>query len=716
MKGKHSRLLSGLLMILSIMLIMPQNATAGVPYGTNSKDAGGQFIWTQPAYYSSTVLGNNLTIEGGEGAGAVQPSPLKGPQDIFIDSNDHLYIADTGNNRIVELQKDGKFVRYLNSKGSPLKGPRGLFVTDAGEIYIADTGNQRIVKLDKDGEFVKEFKRPQSKMIPETYKFDPVRLIVDKRGYLYIVTVGGYQGLLQLDPEGEFQSFYGANRASFSALDAFKKTFFTKKMYERELRKVPGTISSVAVDKDGFIYTTTAGKDVTSNQIKKLNIRGMNMLSGSDSYSSRSNNFGEVLPSAQKKDAGKPVLSQLTDVTIDSHGNMTGIDSVYQYISQYDANGNLLFFWGGPSKSTASQLGLLKSAIAIDSDSNNNLYVLDGQEGLIQKLVPTEFGTYVNEANYLTQQGRYEDSEELWSKVLHLNNAFTPAYLGLGKAAYKKGDYKLAMAYFEQGGYKSGYSQAFWQLRLQWFQSRFSDFATAGIIILVGLWLANKLSKRFSWRKNRRNRKRSENPFIVQFKHLFYIIRHPLDGFTAIRYENKGSYMSGVIILGLVFGAWAISNRYTSFTFNTVDIYRFNPIILFIQFMALWLGWVICNYLVSSIYRGEGRFKDVFIASSYALLPIILVGLPLALLSNVLTFSEISIYSFLRNGMMVWIVLLFFWSIQALQNYSVWETIGNIFWSLFAFTILIILVLIVFGLSSDLRSFIIEIYQEARLR
>jgi hypothetical protein len=141
-----------------------------------------------------------------------------------------------------------------------------------------------------------------------------------------------------------------------------------------------------------------------------------------------------------------------------------------------------------------------------------------------------------------------------------------------------------------------------------------------------------------------------------------------------------------------------------------------NIVSLLFQYSIIWFGWVISNYLISSIYRGEGRFKDVFIGSAYALLPIILVGLPVTIISNFMTLSEQAIYDFLQNVVTWWTAALVFWKIQSLQNYSVGETILNILFTLFAFLMLAVLVLVVIGLSSDLKDFIVEVYREVQLR
>ncbi|MEF3302734.1 YIP1 family protein [Paenibacillus sp. GYB003] len=712
MKSRISRrILTLLVLMLAATALAPMAAFAEVPYWTNSKEKQGRLIWTQPAYTPEGIFGKDLSIPNKDKPGETVASPLQNPKDLFIDKQDHIYVADTGNNRIVEFGPSGEFLRFIaldKDTGGAFNKPEGVFVTDNLDIYVADTGNKRVVRLDKDGKFIRDYKKPDSPYIPESFKYDPTRLVVDKRGFLYIAVLGGYQGLLQLDPDGNFQSFYGANKTIFSPLDAMKRLLYTKQMYANEISKLPGAISSVAVDHDGFMYTTTAGQGIKTEQIKKLSIKGLNLLENKA--------FGEVRRFDIKFATGGQVTPQLIDIAIDSNGNMTAIDSSYKYINQYDANGNLLFFWAGPSSANTTQLGLMKNPVAVDANSRNDLFLLDGQEGVIQLFRLSEFGIKVNEANKLTLQGRYEESESHWREVLRLNANFAPAILGLAKAAYKQGNYQEALELFKRGDDHKGYSDAFWQIRLQWFQSHFSLFASTIVIVVILLAVFERATRSAKWRKAWRTRKRSTNRFIVQFKHMFYMLKHPIDGFTALRFENKGGYAGAFILLALAYATLIILKLYTSFSFNMVDVRRVNIIGLLLQYALIWLGWVVSNYLVSSIYRGEGRFKDVFVGSAYALIPLVLIGIPLAIISNAMTLSEQAIFDFLQNVLYIWTGLMVFWKIQSLQNYSVGETIMNIFLTIVAFMTLAILALVVLGLSSDLKDFIYEVYQEVRLR
>lgn len=193
-----------IVLITAIYIAWPslQAAASQLPYETYYKDGFGQLVKTQAAYIPAGIIGTNvLTAEASELTSAEGASKLQLnlPKDIFVDEKDHIYIADTGNNRIVHLDEKGQYVREIIVSESPLKKPSGVYVDKAGEVYVADTGNNRVVRLDSSGKLLKSFGRPESSYLPADFKYDPVNLIVDKRGFIYVTTLGAYRGLVQLD-------------------------------------------------------------------------------------------------------------------------------------------------------------------------------------------------------------------------------------------------------------------------------------------------------------------------------------------------------------------------------------------------------------------------------------------------------------------------------------------------------------------------------------
>lgn len=89
---------------------------------------------------------NNLLryIEGGSVKTLLgKEAKLSLPTALASDGKGTLYIADTGNDRVLSLTKDGKVATIV----SGLSAPKGL-AWDGKNLYIADTGNHRILKFD----------------------------------------------------------------------------------------------------------------------------------------------------------------------------------------------------------------------------------------------------------------------------------------------------------------------------------------------------------------------------------------------------------------------------------------------------------------------------------------------------------------------------------------------------------------------------------------
>ncbi len=115
-----------------------------------------------PAGVISTAAGTGEAGFSGDG-GAAASAQLNSPQGLTADADGNVYIADSGNNRIRKLLPDGTLHQYRGQRQCELlrrwrAGGRGVAARSArhlfaggGHIYIADTGNQRIRELLPDG-------------------------------------------------------------------------------------------------------------------------------------------------------------------------------------------------------------------------------------------------------------------------------------------------------------------------------------------------------------------------------------------------------------------------------------------------------------------------------------------------------------------------------------------------------------------------------------
>ena len=144
---------------------------------------------------------------------------FKAPEGMFV-KDDMIYICDTGNNRIVQIQRTGTeqftVARIFDSiKGDTdiksLSGPTDIAVSEEGDIYISDKGNARIVKVDSDLNYLLQFDLPVDSTVSEGTTFQPTKLVIDTAGRVYCIANAINQGLCKYEADGTFSGFVGAS-------------------------------------------------------------------------------------------------------------------------------------------------------------------------------------------------------------------------------------------------------------------------------------------------------------------------------------------------------------------------------------------------------------------------------------------------------------------------------------------------------------------------
>lgn len=81
------------------------------------------------------------------GVGAITlPTTLSGPVGAVIDQSNDIFIADTGNNRILEYVPGASTLTTVNLGGLTVNGPTYLALDSSNNLYISDSGNKRVIK------------------------------------------------------------------------------------------------------------------------------------------------------------------------------------------------------------------------------------------------------------------------------------------------------------------------------------------------------------------------------------------------------------------------------------------------------------------------------------------------------------------------------------------------------------------------------------------
>lgn len=392
------------------------------------------------------------------------------PQGMFAYDN-LLYVCDTGNNRIVVLEKIEKAGFQVKQIIEEFRGdveiktfsnPSDIAVSEAGELFIADRGNGRILKLDADLNYLMQFDKPVDNTLDPTITFTPNKIAIDTAGRVYCIASGINKGLIKYENDGVFSGFVGATKVTYDFADYIWKRLATEEQRAQMESFVPTEYDNIYMDHEGFIYAVNGNAsddDLDSgaaDAVRKLNLMGNDILvRNGEWYIIGDLYWGNA--------GGYEGPSRFCDITVFENDVYVALDRVRGRLFAYDDQGRMLFGFGG----NGNMDGYFRYPAALEH-MGQDLLVLDSQDCAITLFTPTEFGRLVYQAIDQFDEGNYAASGETWQKVMDINGNYDLAYIGIGRSLLRQERYHEAMEYFELKYDDENYSKAYKQYRKEW--------------------------------------------------------------------------------------------------------------------------------------------------------------------------------------------------------------------------------------------------------
>jgi len=284
----------------------------------------------------------------------VEQLSLSDPRNVAAAGDGSIYLADTGNNRVIHLSPEGDVLHTWGvSSGSEgessgtirFNEPWGIAVGPGGSVYVADTWNHRIQKFTAEGDFLLSWGQFGQQETPDTF-WGPRDVAVDTDGHVYVSDTGNKR-IAIFDENGEFlKEFGGAG------------------LGEGQLDEPVG----LALDENGNLYVA----DTWNQRVQVFEEDGNGIASVYKREWEIDGWYGQSLDN-------KPYLTVAEDLVFIS-------DPEASRILAFSTEGEFLYYWGtfGAGKSQFS----LPTGLAADSEGG--LWVSDTKNNRLMYFLPPE--------------------------------------------------------------------------------------------------------------------------------------------------------------------------------------------------------------------------------------------------------------------------------------------------------------------------------------
>lgn len=273
-----------------------------------------------PSGAITTVAGTGLAAPGGEATAAVT-TPLMTPTSVAVDQFGNLLIVETGAHRVRQVAADGR-IRTIVGTGTAglgpdllpptetqLSAPRGICLDRSGNLYVADTGNHRVLLVPAQGLVTTVAGNGAQGMAgdggpaPLAELNQPAACALDSAGDLYIADTYNHR-IRKIDTTGTITTVAGNGSAGESGDEGPAQATSLN------------TPRGVAVDDNGNIYISDSG----NNCIRQVTPDGIVHLIGGAGAAGFSGDGGPAL-SAWLNSPGSILLDGSGDLYFADTGN-----------------------------------------------------------------------------------------------------------------------------------------------------------------------------------------------------------------------------------------------------------------------------------------------------------------------------------------------------------------------------------------------------------
>jgi uncharacterized protein (TIGR03437 family) len=327
------------------------------------------------------VAGTGLAGFSGDGEPATS-AQLNFPLGVAVDASGNLYIADTSNRRIRKVASNGTITTVAGNgrigysgDGGPatsaqVNWPMGVAVDASGNLYIADSVDCRIRRVSQNGTITTVagngtagYRGDRGPAVSAQLD-SPNGVAVGASGDLYIADTDNHR-IRKVAPDGTMSTVAGNGTAGYGG-DGGPATSAALSSPRR-----------VAMDTSGNLYITDFG----NNRIRRVDPNGIIWTVAGNGTSGFGGDGGL---------ATDATVSNATDVSMDTSGNLYILDTSNERIRKVSPAGTIATVVGGPVGDGGPGVFVgLHELDGLAYDSGGNLYLADATAQRVRRIAPT---------------------------------------------------------------------------------------------------------------------------------------------------------------------------------------------------------------------------------------------------------------------------------------------------------------------------------------
>jgi alpha-tubulin suppressor-like RCC1 family protein len=154
---------------------------------------------------SGPTFATSFTPEKSEGS-------FNEPDAVALDPSGNIWVADSGHDRVLEFNKERKFIRQFGVEGTgggqyegiAMSGIAGIATNSAGDVYV--TGSDRVQEFSPTGEFLRQWGSPGSGNGQFLF---PYGIAVDSSGNVWVLDTFNYR-VQEFSESGAYLGQFGS--------------------------------------------------------------------------------------------------------------------------------------------------------------------------------------------------------------------------------------------------------------------------------------------------------------------------------------------------------------------------------------------------------------------------------------------------------------------------------------------------------------------------